>query len=61
MLFSTTKSAADAVATLASGQLADVKVKIVGGALAGKTAGMLVNLAEVLAPELAGGRPQTDF
>jgi 8-oxo-dGTP pyrophosphatase MutT (NUDIX family) len=27
----------------------------------GATAGMLVNLAEVLAPELAGGRPQTDF
>jgi 8-oxo-dGTP pyrophosphatase MutT (NUDIX family) len=27
----------------------------------GATAGMLVNLAEVLAPELAGGRPRTDF
>jgi hypothetical protein len=27
----------------------------------GATAGMLVNLAEVLAPELAGDRPQTDF
>jgi 8-oxo-dGTP pyrophosphatase MutT (NUDIX family) len=27
----------------------------------GATAGMLVNLAEVLAPELAGGRPATDF
>ena len=27
----------------------------------GATAGMLVNLAEVLAPELAGGRPETDF
>jgi 8-oxo-dGTP pyrophosphatase MutT (NUDIX family) len=27
----------------------------------GATAGMLVNLAEVLAPELAGSRPQTDF
>ena len=27
----------------------------------GATAGMLVNLAEVLAPDLASGRPQTDF
>jgi len=27
----------------------------------GETAGMLVNLAEVLAPDLAGRRPETDF
>jgi 8-oxo-dGTP pyrophosphatase MutT (NUDIX family) len=27
----------------------------------GATAGMLVNLAEVLAPDLTGGRPETDF
>ena len=32
VLFSRTKSAADAVGTLAKGELADVKVKIVGGA-----------------------------
>src|SRR6478735_7569046 len=47
VLFSRTKSAADAVATLAKGQLADVKVKIVGGALDGKTAGMLVKVEQL--------------
>ena len=49
VLFSRTKSAADAVATLAKGQLADVKVKIVGGALDGKTAGMLVKVEQLTA------------
>ena len=39
VLFSASKNGAEAVATLKPGQLADVKVKIVGGALAGKTAG----------------------
>jgi 2',3'-cyclic-nucleotide 2'-phosphodiesterase (5'-nucleotidase family)/predicted AlkP superfamily pyrophosphatase or phosphodiesterase len=52
VLFSPTKDAADAVATLGAGQLADVKVKIVGGALAGKTAGMLVKV-EQLTPDLS--------
>jgi 2',3'-cyclic-nucleotide 2'-phosphodiesterase (5'-nucleotidase family) len=52
VLFSRTKDAGDAVATLAKGQLADVKVKIVGGALAGKTAGMLVKV-EQLTPDLS--------
>ena len=47
VLFSRTKSAADAVATLGKGQLADVKVKIVGGALDGKTAGMLVKVEQL--------------
>jgi 2',3'-cyclic-nucleotide 2'-phosphodiesterase (5'-nucleotidase family)/predicted AlkP superfamily phosphohydrolase/phosphomutase len=47
VLFSRTKTAADAVATLAKGQLADVKVKIVGGALEGQTAGMLVKVEEL--------------
>ena len=39
VLFSRTKSAADAVATIGKGVFADVKVKIQGGALDGKTAG----------------------
>ncbi len=47
MLFSASKNGAEAVATLKPGQLADVKVKIVGGALAGKTAGMLVKVEEM--------------
>jgi hypothetical protein len=47
VLFSRTKSAADAVGTLAKGQLADVKVKIQGGALNGQTAGMLVKVEEL--------------
>jgi 2',3'-cyclic-nucleotide 2'-phosphodiesterase (5'-nucleotidase family)/predicted AlkP superfamily phosphohydrolase/phosphomutase len=47
VLFSRTKSAADAVATLSKGELADVKVKIQGGALDGKTAGMLVKVEEL--------------
>src|SRR3954468_16021506 len=52
VLFSPTKNAADSVGTLANGQLADVKVKIVGGTLAGKTAGMLVKV-EQLTPDLS--------
>ncbi len=44
VLFSRTKSAADAVGDLRQGEWADVKVKIVGGASAGLTAGMLVKV-----------------
>ena len=47
VLFSRTKSAADAVATLHKGEWADVKVTIVGGTLAGKTAGMLLKVEEL--------------
>ena len=47
VLFSRTKSAADAVGTLKKGEWADVKVKIAGGASAGKTAGMLVKVEEL--------------
>ena len=51
VLFSKSKSGAapDAVATLAKGQIADVKVVIQGGALAGQTAGMLVKVEELTA------------
>ena len=52
VLFSTTKSAADAVATIGKGVFADVKVKVQGGALDGKTAGMLVRVEE-LTPDLS--------
>ncbi len=47
VLFSPTKDGASAVATLARGQWGDVKVKIVGGALNGQTAGMLVKVEEL--------------
>ena len=47
VLFSKTKSSADSVGTLRKGQWADVKVKISGGALDGKTAGMLVKVEEL--------------
>ena len=47
VLFSRTKDAADAVATLRKGQWADVKVTIVGGALEGQTAGMLIKVEEL--------------
>ena len=47
MLFSPTKNGSNAVATLSRGQWADVKVKIVGGALAGQTAGFLVKVEEL--------------
>jgi 2',3'-cyclic-nucleotide 2'-phosphodiesterase (5'-nucleotidase family)/predicted AlkP superfamily phosphohydrolase/phosphomutase len=52
VLFSRTKSAADAVGTLKKGEWADVKVKIVGGSSAGLTAGMLVKVEE-LTPDLS--------
>ena len=52
VLLSPTKDGAAAVATLGAGQWADVKVKIVGGTLAGQTAGMLVKV-ETLAPDLS--------
>jgi len=52
VLFSPTKDGAQAVATLRAGQWADIKVKIVGGALDGKTAGMLVKV-ETLAKDLS--------
>lgn len=52
VLLSPTKSGADAVGDLRQGEWADVKVKVVGGALAGKTAGMLVKV-ETLAPDLS--------
>jgi 2',3'-cyclic-nucleotide 2'-phosphodiesterase (5'-nucleotidase family) len=47
VLFSPTKSGADRVANLRPGEWADVKVKIVGGALEGLTGGMLVKVEEL--------------
>ncbi len=44
VLFARNKNAADPVANLRAGRLADVKVKIIGGALEGLTAGMLVKV-----------------
>ena len=44
VLFARNKDGAAPVATLRAGQLADVKVKIIGGALEGLTAGMLVKV-----------------
>jgi len=52
VLFSTTKDGADAVGDLRQGEWADVKVTIQGGALDGKTAGMLVRV-ETLSPDLS--------
>ena len=52
VLLSPTKSGAAKVATLTAGKWADVKVKIVGGALDGKTAGLLVKV-ETLTPDLS--------
>lgn len=49
VLFSRTKSATDAVGTIAKGQWADVKVTIDGGTLDGQTAGMLVKVEELTA------------
>ena len=46
------KDGSASVGTLAKGDWADVKVSLVGGALDGKTAGMLVKVEE-LAPDLA--------
>ena len=47
VLFSRTKSSSDQVADLREGQLADVKVVVQGGALAGKTAAMLVKVEKM--------------
>jgi 2',3'-cyclic-nucleotide 2'-phosphodiesterase (5'-nucleotidase family) len=47
VLFSPTKDGNQKVATLSRGQWGDVKVIIVGGALAGKTAGFLVKVEEL--------------
>ena len=47
VLFSPVKDGANAVATLSRGQWGDVKVTIVGGALNGLTAGMLVKVEEL--------------
>ncbi len=52
VLFSFSKDGSAAVATLKRGQWADVKVTISGGALNGKTAGMLVKVEE-LSPDLS--------
>nr|MBP7692968.1 alkaline phosphatase family protein [Anaerolineales bacterium] len=52
VLFARAKDGAQAVATLARGQWADVKVKISGGALDGKTAGFLVKV-EALSGDLS--------
>lgn len=47
VLFSPTKDGDDSVATLGKGEWADVKVTIVGGSLAGKTAGFLIKVEEL--------------
>jgi 2',3'-cyclic-nucleotide 2'-phosphodiesterase (5'-nucleotidase family) len=47
VLFSPTKDGASAVATLERGEWGDVKVKVIGGALDGKTAGMLLKVEEL--------------
>lgn len=52
VLFSRTKSAADAVGVARKGEWLDVKVTISGGSLAGRTAGMLVRVEE-LTPDLS--------
>jgi 2',3'-cyclic-nucleotide 2'-phosphodiesterase (5'-nucleotidase family)/predicted AlkP superfamily pyrophosphatase or phosphodiesterase len=52
VLFSATKDGSAKVAVLRAGQTADVKVKIVGGALDGKTAGFLLKV-ERLTPDLS--------
>jgi 2',3'-cyclic-nucleotide 2'-phosphodiesterase (5'-nucleotidase family) len=52
VLFAPSKDGNAKVAILGAGQLADVKVKLIGGALEGKTAGFLVKV-ERLAPDLS--------
>lgn len=52
VLFSQSKAGTQSVGTAAQGQWLDIKVQIVGGALAGKTAGMLVKV-ERLAADLS--------
>jgi 2',3'-cyclic-nucleotide 2'-phosphodiesterase (5'-nucleotidase family) len=55
VLFSPTKDGDDAVADIAGGEWADVKVTIEGGALDGRTGGMLVKV-ERLSPDLSAVR-----
>ena len=57
VLFSADQGAADAVGILRKGEWADVKVKIVGGALEGSTAGMLVKVEELTATSRASALP----
>ncbi|GAP12529.1 5'-nucleotidase/2',3'-cyclic phosphodiesterase [Longilinea arvoryzae] len=52
VLFAFGKNGAEAVATLHKGQWGDVKVKIVGGSMAGLTAGMLIKVEE-MTPDLS--------
>ena len=52
VLFSPTKNGADGVATLEKGEWGEVKVAIVGGGSAGKTAGFLLKVEE-LTPDLS--------
>ena len=52
VLFSRSKSGSDSVGDLKQGEIADVKVKIVGGALDGKTGAFLVKV-ERLDPDLS--------
>ena len=52
VLFSPTKVGSDGVATLENGEWGEVKVAIIGGALAGKTAGFLLKVEE-LTPDLS--------
>ena len=52
VLFSPTKDGSQAVANLRRGNWADVKVTLIGGSLAGKTAGMLIKV-ETLSPDLS--------
>jgi 2',3'-cyclic-nucleotide 2'-phosphodiesterase (5'-nucleotidase family) len=47
VLFSRTKSGADSVGDLAEGEWADVKVKVVGGTLEGKTAAFLIKVEKL--------------
>lgn len=47
VLFSPDKDGANAVAKLKRGQWGDVKVKVIGGALDGKTAGLLLKVEEL--------------
>ena len=58
VLFSPSKDGADAVGDLVEGEWADVKVTIDGGALDGKTAGMLVRV-ETLSPDLSRSASST--
>lgn len=52
VLFSPTKDGAAGVATLEKGEWGEVKVAIIGGSLAGKTAGFLLKVEE-LSPDLS--------